>query len=66
MTLLLTLTILILTGIALWQITKIFELSQLGRKKDDSQIATEKDNDLNGKLMFAFLVFIYVVTIYSF
>jgi cytochrome c oxidase subunit 2 len=66
MTLLLTLTILILTGIALWQITKIFELSQLGRKKDDSQIATEKDNDLHGKLMFAFLVFIYVVTIYSF
>ena len=66
MTLLLTLTILILTGIALWQITKIFELSQLGRKKDDSQIATEKDNDLQGKLMFAFLVFIYIVTIYSF
>ena len=45
MTLLLTLTILILTGIALWQITKIFELYQLGRKKDDSQIATEKDKD---------------------
>ncbi len=66
MTLLLILTILILTGIALWQITKIFELSQIGRKKDNSQIATEKDNDLNGKLMFAFLVFIYVVTIYSF
>ena len=66
MTLLLTLTILILTGIALWQIKKIFELSQLGRKKDDSQIATEKDNDLHGKLMFAFLVFIYIVTIYSF
>ena len=66
MTVLLILTILILTGIALWQITKIFELSQLGQKKDDSQIATEKDNDLNGKLMFAFLVFIYAVTIYSF
>jgi cytochrome c oxidase subunit 2 len=66
MTVLLIITILILTGIALWQITKIFELSQLGQKKDDSQIATEKDNDLNGKLMFAFLVFIYAVTIYSF
>ena len=66
MTALLILTILILTGIALWQITKIFELSQLGQKKDNSQIATEKDNDLNGKLMFAFLVFIYAVTIYSF
>ena len=66
MTVLLILTILILTGIALWQITKIFELSQLGQKKDNSQIATEKDNDLNDKLMFAFLVFIYAVTIYSF
>ena len=66
MTVRLILTILILTGIALWQITKIFELSQLGQKKDNSQIATEKDNDLNGKLMFAFLVFIYAVTIYSF
>lgn len=66
MTVLLTITILILTGIALWQIAKIFELSQIGLKKDDSQIATEKDNDLNGKLMFAFLVFIYLVTIYCF
>ena len=66
MTVLLTLSILILVGVALWQISKIFELSQLGQKKDNSQIATEKDNDLNGKLMFAFLVFIYAVTIYSF
>ena len=30
------------------------------------RLLTEKDNDLNGKLMFAFLVFIYAVTIYSF
>ncbi|MGY8946635.1 MAG: cytochrome c oxidase subunit II [Flavobacteriales bacterium] len=66
MTVLLTITILILTGIAIWQITKIFELSQIGLKKDNSQIATEKDNDLNGKLMFGFLVFIYIVTIYCF
>ena len=66
MTVLLTITILILTGIAIWQITKIFELSQIGLKKDDSQVATEKDNDLNGKLMFGFLVFIYIVTIYCF
>ena len=45
---------------------KIFEISNLGIKKDTSQIASEKDNDLQGKLMFAFLVFIYLVTIYSF
>jgi len=62
----LTITVLVLVGIALWQITKIFEVSQLGRKKDDSQIANDKDNDLQGKLMFAFLVFIYLITIYSF
>ena len=37
----------------------------MGRKKDDSQIATEKDNDLNGKLMFAFLVF-YICCNYLF
>lgn len=66
MTVLLTITILILTSVAIWQITKIFELSQMGLKKDDSQIATDKDNDLHGKLMFAFLVFIYLVTIYCF
>ena len=55
-----------LLAISVWQITKIFEISNLGAKKDDSQIASEKDNDLQGKLMFAFLVFIYLVTIYSF
>ena len=65
MTLLLTLAILILTGVAFWQISKIFELSQMGRKKDDSQIATEKDNDLNGKLMYAFLISEFIGTIFS-
>lgn len=66
MTALLTLTILILAGIALWQITKIFEFSQLNRKRDNSQVANDKDNDLHGKLMFGFLVFIYLITIFSF
>lgn len=53
-------------SISVWQIVKIFEFSNLGKKKDTSQIANYKDNDLHGKLMFAFLVFIYLVTIYSF
>ena len=48
------------------RLLRFLKLSQIGLKKDDSQIATEKDNDLNGKLMFAFLVFIYLVTIYCF
>lgn len=65
---LLTGAVLLLMGIAIWQINKIYQLIQnnLSGKKDDSQIANEKDNDIQGKLMFAFLVFIYVVTIYCF
>ena len=66
MTILLSILAVTLLAISVWQITKIFEISNLGSKKDDSQVASEKDNDLQGKLMFAFLVFIYLVTIYSF
>ena len=57
-------TALILIAISVWQITKIFELSQT--KKTNNQVADDKDNDFNGKMMFAFLIFIYVLTIYSF
>lgn len=64
MTIVLTLTILVLVAIALWQITKIFELSQA--KSENTQIADDSDNSWNGKLLFAFLVFIYLITIYSF
>ena len=54
MTTLLMITILVLVSIAVWQITKIFQVAQLNKKVDDSQVANEKDNDWNGKLMFAF------------
>jgi cytochrome c oxidase subunit 2 len=66
MTIVLSILAVTLLAISVWQITKIFEISNLGAKKDNSQVASEKDNDLQGKLMFAFLVFIYLVTIYSF
>ena len=65
-TIILSLVAVILISISVWQIVKIFEVSNLGKKKDTTQIANYKDNDLHGKLMFAFLVFIYLVTIYSF
>ena len=64
MTILLTLTVLGLIGIALWQITKIFELTQ--PKKLNTQIADDSDNNWNGQLMFAFLIFIYAITLFSF
>ena len=65
---LLTGMVILLMGIAVWQIRNIYQLiqNQIGVEKDDSQIANEKDNDMQGKLMFAFLVFIYIVTIYCF
>ncbi|TRZ46393.1 cytochrome c oxidase subunit II [Robertkochia solimangrovi] len=64
MTALLTIIVLILVAIAIWQMTKMFELSQV--KADNSQVANDKDNRLNGYLMFAFLIFIYLLTIFSF
>lgn len=65
MTSFLVFTVLVLIGIAVWQLTKIFDLTQVGGVADDSEIANDKDNSVNGYLMFAFVGFIYVFTIYS-
>lgn len=65
MTSFLVFTVLVLIGIAVWQLTKIYDLTQVGNVSDDSEIANDKDNSVNGYLMFAFVGFIYVFTIYS-
>jgi cytochrome c oxidase subunit II len=65
MTSLLVISVLVLLAVAIWQLTKIFDLSQVGKSTDDSEVANDKDNNVNGYLMFAFLGFIYVFTIYS-
>jgi len=64
MTSFLVLFVLVLLSIAIWQLTKIFDLTQIGQASEDSQIATDNDNKVNGYLMFAFLVFIYLTTIF--
>lgn len=64
MTSFLVLFVLVLLSIAIWQLTKIFDLTQIGQASDDSQIANDNDNKVNGYLMFAFLVFIYLTTIF--
>ena len=64
MTIFLTLTVLVLVAISIWQITKIFELSQ--PKKVNTQVADDGDNQWNGQLMFAFMIFIYAITLFSF
>tara|TARA_R110002051_G_scaffold159536_3_gene230943 strand:- start:905 stop:1969 length:1065 start_codon:yes stop_codon:yes gene_type:complete len=64
MTAFLIIAVLVLVAIAVWQMTKIFELSQI--RANNSQVANDKDNKYNGYLMFAFLIFIYGITIFSF
>ncbi len=65
MTSLLVIIVLALLSVALWQLSKIFHLTQVGKKSDDSQVANDKDNNIQGYIMFAFLAFIYIFTIYG-
>jgi cytochrome c oxidase subunit 2 len=65
MTSLLVIIVLVLLAVALWQLTKIFDLTQVGANSDDSQVASDNDNNVQGYLMFGFLAFIYVFTIYG-
>jgi cytochrome c oxidase subunit 2 len=65
MTSFLVFTVLVLIGIAVWQLTKIYDLTQFGTASENSEVANDKDNSVNGYLLFAFVGFIYVFTIYS-
>lgn len=67
MTSLLIIIVLVLLGIAIWQLTKIFHLTQVGQAiaADNSEVANDRDNNVNGYLMFAFVGFIYIFTIFS-
>jgi cytochrome c oxidase subunit 2 len=56
---LLVLIILVLLAIAIWQLTKIFDLTQVGKLRDDSQVANDNDNKVQGYLMFGFLILNY-------
>ena len=60
MTSLLVIIVLVLLSIALWQLTKIFDLTQVGANADNSQVANDNDNRLQGYLMFGFLAFLYI------
>jgi cytochrome c oxidase subunit 2 len=63
MTALLTILVLVFITIAIWQMVKIFDLAQAGNS--NNQVATDKDNTVNGYLMMGFLAFIYLITIWS-
>jgi cytochrome c oxidase subunit 2 len=65
MTSLLVIIVLVLLAVALWQLTKIFDLTQVGSNPDSTQVATDNDNNIQGYLMFGFLAFLYIFTIYG-
>ncbi|MEZ7497441.1 cytochrome c oxidase subunit II [Flavobacterium sp. Arc3] len=65
MTSLLVIIVLVLLAVALWQLTKIFDLTQVGSDLDSSQVASDNDNNVQGYLMFGFLAFIYIFSIYG-
>ncbi|MDO1502419.1 cytochrome c oxidase subunit II [Winogradskyella maritima] len=66
MTTLLIFVIVLFVAIAIWQMVKIFDLAQVGKSEGNNQVATDKDNKMNGYLMIGFLIFIYVITILCF
>ncbi len=61
MTTLLTIIVLVFITIAVWQMVKIFDLANVNN--ENTQVASDKDNRVNGYLMMVFLAFIYVITI---
>ena len=64
MTAFLSIIVLVFIAIAIWQVVKMLDLAQISVKS--SQIASDKDNRVNGILMLIFLAFIYIITIFSF
>ncbi|MDI1257465.1 MAG: cytochrome c oxidase subunit II [Flavobacterium sp.] len=65
MTSLLVIVVLALLAVAIWQLTKIFDLTQVGADVNNTQVANDNDNNVQGYLMFGFLAFIYIFTIYG-
>ena len=65
MTAFLVVLVIILFGVAVWQMGKIFNLSK-PKQDNTSEVANDKDNNVNGRLMLMFVLFIYGISIFSF
>lgn len=65
MTAFLVILVILLLGVSIWQMSRIF---QLARKKPSAydEIASDDDNNTQGYLMIGFLIFIYLLVIASF
>ena len=65
MTAFLVVLVIILFGVAVWQMDKIFQMSK-SKDISDSEVASDKDNNVNGYLMLGFVLFTYFLLIYCF
>ncbi len=65
MTTFLVILVIILFGVAVWQLKKIFHLSQLDHS-ETSEIASDDDNNRQGYYLLAFVIFIYGLLIACF
>ncbi|OAD91841.1 MULTISPECIES: cytochrome c oxidase subunit II [Flavobacteriaceae] len=65
MTAFLVILVIILFGISVWQMNRIFQLAKV-KPSTHSEIASDKDNNTQGYLMMGFLAFMYILTIVTF
>ncbi|MCF6307608.1 MAG: cytochrome c oxidase subunit II [Flavobacteriaceae bacterium] len=65
MTAFLVVLVIILFGVAVWQMNKVFQLSK-PNQSEDSELATNDDNNTQGYLMLGFVFFIYGLLAYCF
>ena len=65
MTAYLVILVIFLFGVAVWQMNKVFQLSQPA-PSEDSEVASDKDNNTQGYMMLGFVFFIYWILAYCF
>lgn len=66
MTVFLVLIVIILFAASVWQMSKIYKLSQIKSEVDSGEVANNKDNRINAKLMLMFVIFLYFISFYCF
>lgn len=58
MTAFLVILVIILFGVAVWQMNKVFQLSKPAQS-EDSEVASDNDNNTQGYMMLGFVLFLY-------
>ena len=66
MTVFLIIIVVALFAITIWQLSRIFQLSRNTNSIDSSEIASDKDNRIQGNLMLAFGIAFYLFMLYNF